>query len=66
MASAYSRKVAPPPIETPCVKVCVVDPVSGLCIGCRRSLAEIAGWSTLTDEQRREIMTAVQSRQVTS
>ena len=32
-------------IESPCNKVCVVDPVSALCVGCGRSLAEIAAGS---------------------
>ena len=31
-----------PSIESPCIKVCAVDPRSGLCLGCGRSLAEIA------------------------
>ena len=31
-------------ISTPCVKICVVDPVLALCVGCGRSVAEIAAW----------------------
>ena len=34
-----------PAIESPCNKICTLDPASGLCIGCGRSLAEIARWS---------------------
>jgi uncharacterized protein len=48
-------------IETPCINVCVVDP-SGHCVGCGRSLREIATWSTLSDEARRRIMTALPER----
>ena len=29
---------------SPCVKICVVDPLSGLCIGCGRTVAEISQW----------------------
>ena len=29
---------------SPCIKVCVIDPASGLCTGCWRSLDEIAAW----------------------
>jgi predicted Fe-S protein YdhL (DUF1289 family) len=48
---------APPrPIATPCVKVCVVDGESGLCLGCYRTLAEVAGWSRLSDAEREAIM----------
>jgi len=39
-------------IETPCTKVCVVDPVSRLCRGCGRSLNEIASWTSLSAEEQ--------------
>jgi predicted Fe-S protein YdhL (DUF1289 family) len=43
---------APPAaIQTPCVKVCVVDGESGLCLGCFRTLPEIARWSALDDAE---------------
>ncbi|WP_103173389.1 DUF1289 domain-containing protein [Paracoccus sp. SY] len=29
-------------IESPCIKVCVIDPATRLCTGCWRSLDEIA------------------------
>jgi uncharacterized protein len=48
-------------IETPCINVCVVD-ASGHCVGCGRSLREIATWSTLSDEARRRIMTDLPQR----
>lgn len=54
---------APPkPIRTPCIKVCVVDGESGLCLGCFRKLSEVAGWAKLTDEERDLIMTDLPSR----
>lgn len=43
-------------IETPCNKVCAVDPACGLCIGCGRTVAEIAGWTGFTAQERRLIM----------
>lgn len=52
----------PRPIATPCVKVCAVDGVSGYCLGCRRTLPEIAGWARLSDEERAAIMTALPDR----
>jgi uncharacterized protein len=48
-------------IETPCIKVCVIDR-SGHCVGCGRSLSEIGSWSTLTNEARRRIMAALPER----
>lgn len=54
---------APPaPIATPCVKVCVVDGESGLCLGCFRTLNEIGGWTKFTPERRAEIMAELPSR----
>ncbi len=52
----------PRPIVTPCVKVCAVDGASGYCLGCRRTLSEIAGWSRMTDVERAAIMTALPER----
>ncbi len=49
-------------VETPCIKVCVVDPGSGFCIGCGRSREEIASWLDLSVEQRGRIMGALPQR----
>jgi predicted Fe-S protein YdhL (DUF1289 family) len=49
-------------IESPCVKICEVDRPSGLCRGCGRTLAEIAGWSSLTASDRRRIMAELPGR----
>ena len=52
----------PAPIKTPCVKVCVVDGESGLCMGCYRRLNEVAGWAKLSDAERETIMGELQGR----
>ncbi len=46
----------PAAIKTPCIKVCVIDGESGLCMGCFRKLSEVAGWAKLTDGERETIM----------
>jgi len=51
-----------PPLTTPCVKVCIVDGESGLCLGCYRTLEEIAGWSRLEAAQRAAIMADLPAR----
>jgi predicted Fe-S protein YdhL (DUF1289 family) len=51
-----SMSSAPAPILTPCVKVCVVDGESGLCLGCFRTLPEIARWASLDDATRASVM----------
>lgn len=51
-----------PVIETPCIKICVVDPETGFCIGCGRTRGEIGGWLGMSLEQRREVMAALPER----
>ena len=49
-------------MRTPCIKVCIVDGESGLCMGCYRRLNEVAGWSKMTPETRDAIMAELPSR----
>ena len=49
-------------IETPCTKVCVIHPARGLCLGCGRSLSEIAAWSGLSRDDRRRVMAELPGR----
>lgn len=49
-------------IASPCIKICVIDPQSGLCEGCGRTLQEIAQWSRLGDAERRAIMATLEDR----
>lgn len=49
-------------IESPCSKICVVDPASALCIGCGRTIAEIGGWIGFTPDERRRIMAELPGR----
>jgi hypothetical protein len=52
----------PRPIATPCTKVCVVDGASSQCLGCYRTLSEIAAWGRLSEDQRTEIMNDLPAR----
>ena len=58
----WRMDTAPPAIATPCIKVCVVDGESGLCLGCFRQLSEVAGWARLTDDERDAIMADLPGR----
>ena len=51
-----------PAAATPCIMVCVVDPVSGLCIGCGRTIAEISLWPEMSDEERHAVMSGLSAR----
>ncbi|TGE02689.1 DUF1289 domain-containing protein [Methylobacterium nonmethylotrophicum] len=49
-------------ISTPCIRLCVLDPVTGLCEGCGRSGDEIAAWGALAEPERRRIMAELPAR----
>lgn len=49
-------------IDSPCVKLCVIQPESRICVGCHRSIDEIACWSRMTPEARRAIMADLPGR----
>jgi uncharacterized protein len=53
---------AKPSLETPCVNICLLDSETGLCVGCGRTLAEIAGWAGRSDAERRAVMAALPVR----
>lgn len=53
---------ARPQIITPCVKVCIIGDASGLCIGCLRTMTEIAGWTRLADAKRAAMMVTLPVR----
>ena len=54
-----------PLVETPCIKVCVVDPETGFCIGCGRTRVEIGSWLGFNAEERRAIMAGLSERVAT-
>jgi predicted Fe-S protein YdhL (DUF1289 family) len=51
----------PPAVASPCVDICRLD-AQGLCIGCRRTISEIAEWSQASDARRLEILSALKAR----
>jgi uncharacterized protein len=51
-----------PDIETPCIKICVVEPETGFCIGCGRTRMEIASWLGMNAAERRTVMEALPER----
>ncbi len=49
-------------IESPCVRICVVHPEARICTGCLRSIDEIARWSKMSADERRDIIAALPDR----
>jgi predicted Fe-S protein YdhL (DUF1289 family) len=57
-----SASGGPPEISSPCTGICMVSAVSGLCVGCGRTLQEIARWGALSEAERRAIMATLPAR----
>ncbi len=53
---------APAPTHSPCVSVCRIDPATGWCEGCLRTIDEIAHWSVLDDDEKRSIWAELDRR----
>lgn len=49
-------------ISSPCIRVCTLDPESGLCLGCGRTTEEITRWYRLTEEERLAVMATLDER----
>ncbi|HET7672183.1 MAG TPA: DUF1289 domain-containing protein [Burkholderiales bacterium] len=49
-------------LKSPCIKVCQMDPRHGLCLGCGRTLDEIARWATMKDAEREAILLRLHER----
>lgn len=49
-------------VASPCIDVCRMDPRSGLCEGCLRTIDEIAAWGTLDDGAKRAVWRRLELR----
>ena len=48
--------------ETPCIAVCMMDPITKLCFGCGRTLPEIARWHRMESAERLAVMEGLAAR----
>lgn len=53
-------------VASPCVSVCRMDAVSGLCEGCLRTIGEIADWSRMDDTDKRQVWRLIEQRAMTA
>jgi len=49
---------------SPCISICRMDEATGWCEGCLRTIDEIAVWSLLDDEERRDVNIQLSQRRV--
>ena len=53
----------PEMIPSPCTGVCKLDPSAAHCTGCRRTLAEIAAWGSMSELERQTVLDDLPRRQ---
>lgn len=51
-------------MNSPCTKVCVMDAVNRYCMGCKRTLGEVARWSEMSDAERAAVMAQLPARRL--
>ncbi|KQV51861.1 DUF1289 domain-containing protein [Massilia sp. Root335] len=51
------------PVPSPCINVCKMSPVSGLCEGCLRTIDEIVAWSRADDDYKRAVWSEIRRRE---
>ncbi len=49
-------------VESPCIRECRVDQVTGYCVSCFRTLREISYWETYTPGEQRRVMALIEVR----
>ncbi|MDO5630693.1 MAG: DUF1289 domain-containing protein [Paracoccus sp. (in: a-proteobacteria)] len=48
--------------QSPCVNICVIHPQEGICVGCYRTLDEIATWGGMSADGRRAVLAELPAR----
>ncbi len=49
-------------VPSPCINVCRIDAINGLCEGCARTLDEIGAWSVMSDEAKLAVWALLPAR----
>ena len=49
-------------VESPCKNVCELDPNTGLCLGCKRTVEEIQNWNLKDNKEKMMITKKSQNR----
>ena len=49
-------------MNSPCIKICVLDEEDRYCLGCKRTLGEIARWGEMNDAERAAVLAQLPAR----
>jgi predicted Fe-S protein YdhL (DUF1289 family) len=64
MADPAPQPYAARRVMSPCKSICIMDAHSNLCIGCKRTIDEIARWPMMDDDERRKVVDALKTRKL--
>jgi len=64
MAEPASPIYASRHVMSPCKSICIMDAKSNLCLGCKRTIDEIARWPMMTDDERGTIVNSLKARKL--
>lgn len=53
-------------VDSPCTKVCVMDADNRYCLGCQRTLGEIARWVEMNGAERAAVLAQLPQRRAAS
>ena len=51
-------------VKSPCINLCAVSGITKVCMGCGRTLKQIAEWGKYSDEERERIMAELSEAQI--
>lgn len=51
------------PVPSPCISLCEMDQVTGLCRGCLRTIDEIVAWGSAGDDYKRAVWLEIRRRE---
>lgn len=51
------------PVPSPCVSLCKMNPDTGFCEGCMRTIEEIVAWSRADDAYKRAVWAELRRRE---
>ncbi|MEJ8847169.1 DUF1289 domain-containing protein [Variovorax rhizosphaerae] len=62
LATRAAEVIDEEPVPSPCISVCRIHDGSGLCLGCFRTLREIAQWSRMDGPGKRQVWARIAQR----
>ena len=49
---------------SPCIGICTLDRKSGFCLGCKRTIDEVARWPMMADDERQKVVDSLKTRKL--